>query len=115
MDTVNRLNVVHRETIQLEHFRRLGFFLPVAAHCKRILRDLNQNKITFLPLFPHLFALSSQVAAVLHILWLVHANDDLDGQVLVSSILGHDHFVPLGRFAHSGDGFDDNFAQFFVI
>ncbi len=59
--TAGGFDVVHRVAVQLEHFRRLRLLLLVAAHGEGVLRDLNEDVVTFLPLLPDAFAPGVQV------------------------------------------------------
>lgn len=59
--TAGGFDVVHRVAVQLEHFRRLRLLLLVAAHGEGVLRNLNEDVVAFLPLFPDAFAPGVQV------------------------------------------------------
>ena len=64
--TTSWFNVVHSVAIHLEHLRGVGLLLLVAADGEGVLANLNQNKITLLPLLPNCFPHSIHITEILY-------------------------------------------------
>lgn len=85
--------------------RKKGIRKQICLSC--IFRSIKRYKI----LNYHIIKGNNSVfnlPAMLHIKRLIHADYNLDSQVLVRGVFRNNHFVPLGWFGTERCGFNDN-------